>query len=149
MAINPGLPENAGDATFNSGFTGTMAARQNIPGTGLGTTADREHTARHFLQGFPGWLSQGDVLQPLAPHLSARSDTFIIRTYGDVRNPATGEVEGRAWCEATVQRLTEFVDPAQGPATARFGPGALNADNLRFGRRFTVVSFRWLGPSDI
>src|SRR5690606_12898031 len=32
----------------------------------------------------PGYLTQADLLSALGPVLSARSDTFRIRTYGDV-----------------------------------------------------------------
>ncbi len=100
----------------------------------------------------PGYLTQADLLQILGPVLSVRSDTFRIRTFGEVRNPATGEVTGRAWCEAIVQRLPDFVDDTQ-PAhlwmNATGTAMAINAENQRFGRRFRIVSFRWLTPSDI
>ncbi|MBC8039715.1 MAG: hypothetical protein H7Y06_04165 [Opitutaceae bacterium] len=103
----------------------------------------------------PGYLMQADLLQALAPVLSARSDTFRIRTYGEVKNPVTAVVEGRAWAEAIVQRLPDFVDqtdPALS-AGANLGnatsPASVNATNQRFGRRYQVVSFRWLGPDDI
>lgn len=139
--------------TFNAGFNhATLSARQNIPGGGLGTTSDREHIARHYAQGFPGWLSQADLLQPMAATATARSDTFLIRTYGDVQNPTDdpgAPPAARAWCEAIVQRLPAFVDDAQPADTTRFGTPALNAQNQEFGRRFVVVSFRWLTPDDI
>lgn len=96
--------------------------------------------------GAPGFLTQADVLQKIGPVLSARSDTFVVRTYGDATNPVTGEVDGRAWCEAVVQRLPEFVDPAQAPETAT---ASLNPTNRDFGRRYRVVSFRWLSPADL
>jgi hypothetical protein len=92
------------------------------------------------------WLTQGDLLSLLAPVLFPRSDTFRLRAYGDAVNPATGDVEGRAWCEAIVQRMPEYVDSAQPPETA---PDALNAINQTCGRRFKVVEFRWLTFSDI
>ena len=93
----------------------------------------------------PGFLTQADLLTALGPVLTARSDTFVIRAYGDVINPATGELEGRAWCEALVQRLPEYVNPVDTPEV--FPP--THADNQRFGRRFAVVSFRWLDANDI
>lgn len=92
------------------------------------------------------WLTQADILTALAPFLFPRSDTFLIRAYGDVVNPATGATEGRAWCEATVQRLPEYFDASQPAETA---PDQLNPTNQALGRRFKVVSFRWLTRSDI
>jgi hypothetical protein len=92
------------------------------------------------------FLTQADIMTALAPVLFPRSDTFVIRTYGEALNPATGAVEGRAWCEATVQRVPEFFDKAQPEETPFL---LLSADNLNFGRRFKVVSFRWLTSSDI
>ena len=54
----------------------------------------------------PGWLSQADVLTSLAPVTNVRSDTFMVRTYGDV-DPDRPEV--KVWCEAIVQRLPEYL----------------------------------------
>lgn len=114
-----------------------------------GNIAEDAYRQNTLITGFPGYILQGDLLSPLAPSLSARSDTFTIRTYGDVRNPATGDISGRAWCEAVVQRLPDYVvakadggnDPEEKPAA-----GSPNAD---FGRRYQIISTRWLGPDDI
>jgi hypothetical protein len=121
------------------------------------------------------WLTQGDVMTALAPILFARSDTFIIRTYGEAINPTklpltyvTGGVipndaiEGRAWAEAIVQRVPEYLDRSDPPETlapafdapsdpedATSLPTKAHQLNKQFGRRFKVVSFRWLTRSDI
>jgi hypothetical protein len=96
----------------------------------------------------PGWLTQADVLQAIAPVLSTRSDTFVIRTYGDVMNPTTGSTApiARAWCEAVVQRMPDYVDTSN---NAEIAPATANLTNQTYGRRFKVVSFRWLSPADI
>ncbi|MBI5691161.1 MAG: hypothetical protein HZC55_13830 [Verrucomicrobia bacterium] len=94
------------------------------------------------------FLTPGDIMTALAPVLFPRSDTFVVRTYGEAINPATGTVEGRAWCEALVQRVPEYVDPlADIPEVL---PDSLSSEvNRQHGRRFKVVSFRWLTRSDI
>lgn len=103
--------------------------------------------------GIPGWLTQADILQSLGPVLAARSDTFVIRTYGEARNPldttTTGAPLARAWCEAVVQRLPDYVNPANSAEAGNENPNALATDNQTFGRRFKVVSFRWLSAEDI
>jgi len=86
-------------------------------------------------------LTSGDIMTALAPYLRTRSDTFVVRTYGESINPATQEVTGRAWCEAVVQRMPEPVDPAETNVAAPSGSG--------FGRRFKLISFQWLSPADI
>ena len=102
----------------------------------------------------PGFLTQADLLSALGPILTARSDTFRIRAYGDTINPTTGLAEGKAWCEAIVQRLPDFVDQTD-PALASSGLGSatplasVNTVNAAYGRRFKIVSFRWLSPTDI
>jgi Tfp pilus assembly protein PilX len=101
------------------------------------------------LAGFPGYLLQGDVLSSLGATLAARSDTFTIRTYGDAVNPATGDVTGRAWCEAVVQRTPDYVVPKNGSSGDAPADTATDATNLAFGRRYQIVSFRWLSPDDI
>lgn len=90
----------------------------------------------------PGYTMQADLLTPLAPILSARSDTFIIRAYGEIREPATGSVVARSWCEAVVQRMPDYVDAAIPPHLSPLQPDA-------FGRRFRILSFRWLNPDEV
>ncbi|MDF3056325.1 MAG: hypothetical protein K0R17_540 [Rariglobus sp.] len=100
----------------------------------------------------PKFITQGDVLSTIGAGLSARSDTFIIRTYGDTMNPVTGDINGRAWCEAVVQRLPEYVAPSIAPETRLDDslPSSLaKTTNQAFGRKFKIISFRWLSPSDI
>lgn len=96
-------------------------------------------------QGAPGIVKQGDVLTPIAPILSARSDSFVIRGYGEKKD-ASGKVLARAWCEAVVERGKDFVDPSNPPET---DSTSLNAINKIFGRRFNIRSFRWLNSSEI
>jgi len=105
--------------------------------------------------GVPGWLRQADILRPLAPVLSVRDDTFVIRAYGDARDKQ-GRVTARAWCEATLQRVAGYVDshdadtdmPVVGADSA--GDQFLQSQvNARFGRGFRLISFRWLNPSEI
>ncbi|MFH1498768.1 MAG: hypothetical protein ABII82_13185 [Verrucomicrobiota bacterium] len=86
-------------------------------------------------------LSSADIMTALAPYLRTRSDTFVVRTYGESLNPVTGEVEGRAWCEATVQRFPEPLDPDETNIAAPSATG--------FGRKFKITRFRWLSPSEI
>ncbi|MFH1499679.1 MAG: hypothetical protein ABII82_17855, partial [Verrucomicrobiota bacterium] len=106
-----------------------------------------EQVPSHPLDGIAGWFSQADLVQALVPLMTARSDTFRIRTYGEARNPVTDEVMGRAWCEATVQRLPDYVDPAANDAID--SRSALAATNRHFGRKFIVTGFRWLAPDEI
>lgn len=94
--------------------------------------------------GIPGWLMQGDILDPLGPSIVVRGDTFRIRAYGEARSPSD-EVLSRAWCEAVVQRVPSFVDASE-PAYST----PTKTVNEEFGRRFEIVQFRWLsGPDDI
>jgi hypothetical protein len=74
-----------------------------------------------------------------------RSDTFTIRAYGEARD-AAGKPIAKAWCEAVVQRLPEYVDNRD-PAETPFA--SLASTNKTFGRRFTIASFRWLTPGEI
>jgi hypothetical protein len=93
--------------------------------------------------GVPGYLTQADVLQVIGSTLTARSDTFRIRAYGEATDD-NGVARARAWCEAVVQRLPEPLRPdATGLNPVQPGtPGD-------FGRRFVVVSFRWLKPEEV
>ena len=95
--------------------------------------------------GMPGWTRQADVLRPLMPILSARDDTFTIRAHGDARDDR-GKIISSAVCEAVVRRTRDYVDSSD--AADLDTPPSSNL-NKTFGRRFEIVSFRWLGASEI
>jgi hypothetical protein len=95
--------------------------------------------------GIPGWVTQADVLQVIGPAISARSDTFRIRACGEARDPA-GNVLATAWCEAIVQRQPYFVDRSNSPHERG---NSLTRTNRTYGRRFELVSFRWLSAEEI
>lgn len=95
--------------------------------------------------GSSAYVDQADILRSMSSQLTARGDTFVIRTYGDSLN-ANGEVVARAWCEAVVQRYPEYVDEINEP---HFKQDALTEMNKKFGRKFQITSFRWLGPEEI
>ncbi|MDP4644863.1 MAG: hypothetical protein NWS71_10540 [Opitutales bacterium] len=95
----------------------------------------------------PSCLSAADLLTVLGPTISARTDTFRIRTYGETVNPVTQKTEGRAWCEAIVQRLPDYVDESDEPDIE---PTSLSsASNVLFGRKYKILSLRWLDASEI
>lgn len=97
------------------------------------------------IYGLPGWTRQADVLRPLAPILSARDDTFTIRAYGDARD-ASGKVTVTATCEAMVRRTRAYCDPQE---AADLADPPTSVVNKTFGRRFQIISFRWLAPKEI
>lgn len=117
------------------------------------TPAVPENTAA----GAPGVITQADFLQALAPVLTARSDTFRIRFYGESFHPALGRSSNpvSAMGEAVVQRLPDFIDLDDPALSAGDNLGnatlldTLNAVNQENGRRFKIVSFRWLNPDEI
>ncbi len=86
-------------------------------------------------------LTSGDIMTALAPYMRTRSDTFVVRAYGEAVNPADQSVKGRAWCEAVVQRFPTPADPGEANVAAPSATG--------FGRAFKIIQFRWLTPADI
>jgi hypothetical protein len=117
------------------GTVGGAAERFAFPEAEKGSTS----------YGIPGIVKQADLLTPIAPVLSARSDSFVIRAYGESVD-VTGTVTARAWCEALVERDRNFVDATNRPETAT---NSLSPTNVRFGRRYKIISFRWLSPSEV
>ena len=106
----------------------------------------------------PGYLIQSDVLSSLGNILTVRDDTFTVRAYGSVRN-ARRAVLAQAWCEATVQRTIDYMDPdANTPedndrtdelSQKVKGSQKLSEINRTMGRKLKVISFRWLDSWDI
>ncbi|NNM28085.1 MAG: hypothetical protein HKO57_01065, partial [Akkermansiaceae bacterium] len=97
--------------------------------------------------GSTAYIDQADILRHLGAQLTVRGDTFLIRTYGDSLD-ATGTVRARAWCEAVVQRVPEYLDVSADPAHAAFDD-LTSEGNRSFGRPFRVVGFRWLDPDEV
>lgn len=136
-----GALQAALDRTVNAGLPVEIAQpATQPPGAAFSPVVTNENQAC----GFAGHLSQGDVLQCLAPVLGVRSDYFRIVTVGRATDPG-GRVLATARCEAFVQRGHEMVDPADGSATRT--AELRSAANRVFGRRFQIVSFRWLDAS--
>ncbi|MEM9226947.1 MAG: hypothetical protein AAGA45_03175 [Verrucomicrobiota bacterium] len=84
------------------------------------------------------YLTQADVLLEMTPAMAVRSDTFVVRAYGEAVDALSGETF-RSWCEATVQRLPEKVNGSD--------PMTPTADV--FGRRFQITAFRWLDRDEL
>ena len=95
--------------------------------------------------GIPGWLTQADVLQVIGPSLTARSDTFRIRTFGEALD-SNGKTAAKVYCEAIVQRIPSYVDPANAPSARGT---TLSNMNKSYGRQIQIVAFRWLSPNEI
>jgi len=109
--------------------------------------SDNQRGASSF--GTPGFLTQADLLTRLGPFLGVRSDTFRIRAYGDHRDPVSGAVSARVWCEAIVQRRPEYVDSSANAPSAENRGEALSDTNAAFGRTFRIVGFRWLEGNEL
>ena len=93
-----------------------------------------------------GYLLQGDLLNSLGPYLTVKSNTFIIRTYGEASNPVTG-ASAAVYLEAMVQQVPEFVDAVDAPETEI--ADLVSSINGNFGRQFKIVNLRYLDPSEI
>lgn len=120
-------------------------------------TADmiKENLPDNTACGIPGYLMQQDLVQAFSPVMTVRSDTFIVRCYGEALNPSTSKIEGQAWGEAVVQRLPEFIKHKASPSQndgdyPENSLSSLKEDvNKNLGRRFKVISFRWLNKNDL
>lgn len=145
-AIQTALNALAADSSLNPFETlqneSVVSSATPFAGTGY---LFPEAAAGHNTYGLPGWTRQADILRPLAPILSARDDTFTIRAYGESR-AANGTMQARAWCEATVRRTRNFNDPGD---AADITTQPLKPVNITFGRKFEIVSFRWLNEKEI
>jgi len=145
-------------ASLETPTAGTFPHAENIELRPQGGSTTRAHAAL----GAPGNLLQSDLLQALGPALTTRSDTFTLRCFGEAM--ATSGETGTAWMEVVVQRVPEFVDPTDpaesgnsAPKPLTVGPAssdptvsqALTSVNRVLGRRFKVLSMRWLRGDEI
>lgn len=96
--------------------------------------------------GIPGYLTQADLLKRVGNMITPRDDTFRIRGYGESRDK-DGAIRAKCWCEAIVKRTPDYLEAIDPPETA--AANLVSAINRNFGRRFEIVSFRWLSPNEI
>lgn len=127
-------------------------ASENPPGAATGYQFSKAALG-YNIYGIPGWTRQADLLRPIAPILSARDDTFTIRCYGDARD-RNGKIQATAVCEATVCRSKNFVDPSDDSALADLSNNSgvvvvKKITNQVFGRRYELISLRWLAAGEI
>jgi hypothetical protein len=94
-----------------------------------------------IFQDIPAYFKQGDLLERLGSLLTTRSDTFVIRAYGEDINPITKNVT-QSMCEAVVQRIPEGLESS---SDSKFEP----RQGSKFGRRYITTHFRWLGKKDL
>ncbi len=92
------------------------------------------------------YVDQSEILQGIGNQLTVRGDTYVIRAYGDALDQK-GNVVARAWCEAEVQRIPEYLDPSDAAESSQDDlTSGINREN---GRRFIMTRFRWLNPSEV
>ena len=131
------------DRVINVGFPTSVGKPARVP---TGSQFSPAVTDENSAVGSASYLLQGDLLQSLAPILQVRSDYFRIRTCGETLD-SNGNVIARAWCEAFVQRTSDYSDPQD---ASHKSPAELSSGtNETFGRRYQIVSFRWLPGSEI
>ena len=158
MGLQGTLDAAIANTDLNSTLLGGVAAMpQSFGGTDESYSVESRSNSNHFneskVEGSPGWLMQGDILQQVGSVLTARGDTFKVRAYGEARDTG-GRVLARAWCEAVVQRTPDYLDSsdvAELPAMLKDGTEntSLSEVNRKFGRRYIISSFRWLSPTEV
>ncbi|WOO40085.1 hypothetical protein [Rubellicoccus peritrichatus] len=92
----------------------------------------------------PKFVTQADVLSSIGASLTARSDTFTIRAYGEVSSTFSSDKVVGVWCEAVVQRTPFYIEDTDNPEDA-----PSSATNREFGRQYKLISFRWLKAEEV
>ncbi|MDR2981361.1 MAG: hypothetical protein LBV12_03840 [Puniceicoccales bacterium] len=89
-------------------------------------------------------LNPGDILESLLPLATVRGDTFKVRVKGASLSHL-GKLQSVANAEVIIQRLPEFCDDSQSAMTSMKD---LNPGNRHLGRRFHIISWRWLDSDE-
>ncbi|MGJ8657634.1 MAG: hypothetical protein ACSHX6_14395 [Akkermansiaceae bacterium] len=157
------------DETGEAGAIQAAIDKSNInSGFSIGSTTGNglENSAATSSAGMARQLDQGDVLNLLGPIIATRSDTFVIRAYGDSKD-SSGRIKAQAWCEMIVQRTPEWVNGSDEDSTIphpdyprgnstdqpilrqwQSNPD-LSVSAQNFGRRIKVTSFQWMKSDEI
>ena len=139
-----GVLQTALDETLNKGLPAEIGSVAKEVGNKDDNFSDanQDHSQA---AGTTSYALQGDLLQALGPILQVRSDYFRIRCMGESLD-SSGRVIARAYCESFVQRYPDYVDNSD---AAEVRHDDLTKVNRQFGRRFKIVSFRWLSDEEI
>lgn len=136
------------DTVFSNRRDFPLIAAADISNTTLYNYKTPAASVGNPAAGAPGWISQGDLMRILEPAATVRSDTFVVRTCGQAQD-STGKITARAYCEAVVQRIPDYIDPVDRPSLNVYTDAGANSINKVFGRRMKVVSFRWLSSTEV
>ncbi len=147
--INGEMLKEYPDTVLKVKTDGWVVRRLLEPYARMGYT-DGIGTASTALEGFtvggaPGYLMQADILNSIGPFLNNRSNTFTIRSYGDSTD-IHGQITSKAYLEAVVQQVTDFVDSTD---IATTDMASISTLNQTFGRKFKIVSYKWISESDL
>lgn len=136
--------------TINAAFRTTARMLDGEAASFTATAAFPEALSGPIAYGSTPYVDQADILRHIGSSLTPRSDTFIVRAYGDSLD-VNGDVQARVWCEAVVQRTPEYLDPSTASGDrAHIKHADLVSDaNKVFGRKLEMVSFRWLSADEI
>ena len=156
LSAAPYFDENklyAGSANSGPGMIPYVSNAYNVNAADPRTGTYKSHS----LRAAPTSLMQSDILEAVGSSLSTRSDTFVIRCYGDTTDPLDrNRTLAGCWIEAVVQRIPEFCDPSQPPETEVSKPTdgqlhnpSLNPINRTLGRRFVILATRTLTQKDL
>ena len=102
----------------------------------------------------PAYITSADLMTALAPVVNVRSDTFVIRAYGESVEPTveasytSSEPTARAWLEAVVQRYPEGVDASDFVDGTSRDWSQMIAEP-QWGRKFRIIALRWLTEDDL
>lgn len=132
-------------ATLTAVNSAPLSRPQNVE-AGERPTSGAVPNRVHAAMGSAGNLIQVDLLQSLGCSIATRSDTFTIRAYAEA-DDGRGSY-ARRWMEAVVQRTPEMISPENAPEVRPEDP-ALSAVNRLLGRRFVILSTRWLRQDEI
>lgn len=110
------------------------------------TTAFTKALEGPIAYGSTPYVDQADILRHMGSVLTPRGDTFVVRAYGDSL-AKNGNVEARAWCEAIIQRTPDYVDTSDDAHLKQ--SDLLSESNKRYGRKFNIISFRWLNVEEV
>jgi type II secretory pathway pseudopilin PulG len=157
LSLSGALEKAIADSEINKDFLSgsvTELKEEHFTNAALYNYKTPKATIGNPAAGAPGWVSQGDLLRILEPAAMVRSDTFVIRVYGEAKDGSGNPV--KAYAEAVVQRVPEYVDPIDRPSLNAYDQttpsniiSSASIINKTFGRRINVVSFRWLTNSEI